>query len=198
MTRPAKESFPSFTGLADPQAGMPAARRLSRNHAQAQTSLRSVATSGGAPRPPLGGSNVATTGRQVEIRPANHNERPVCSVHILLVEDHLPTAAAMADLLTGFGYSVTVTHNLHEARAAAAREPPQVLVSDIDLPDGSGRDLMRELHERYRMHGVAVSGHSLDEDRQNSLAAGFDTHLAKPIRIQELRSAVAHATRPGA
>jgi CheY-like chemotaxis protein len=198
MTKPAKESFSSVRGLADPPAGTPAARRPFRNQLEAQSSLRAVVNGGGTPRTPLGSPNVATTGRQVEIRPANQNERPVSSVHILLVEDHLPTATAMADLLTGFGYSVTVTHNLHEARVAAAREPPQVLVSDIDLPDGSGRDLMRELHERYRMHGVAVSGHSLDEDRQNSLAAGFDTHLAKPIRIQELRTAVAHATRPGA
>ncbi len=115
------------------------------------------------------------------------------TLHILLVEDHLDTAAALRDLLSGLGHRVTVAHTVTDALAAASREPPELVVSDIGLPDGNGHELMRSLVQRFGLHGVAVSGYGSEEDRRRSLAAGFDSHLTKPFTAQQLCTAIAHA-----
>jgi CheY-like chemotaxis protein len=67
-----------------------------------------------------------------------------------------------------------------------------VLISDIELPDGSGLDLMREL--RGRVPGIAISGFGTSEDVQQSLEAGFALHLTKPIEANRLESAILEAT----
>jgi CheY-like chemotaxis protein len=62
-----------------------------------------------------------------------------------------------------------------------------VLVSDLGLPDGSGLDLMREIHQRYGWPGVALTGYGMDEDIRRVTECGFGAHLVKPIDIAQLR-----------
>ncbi len=111
-------------------------------------------------------------------------------MRILLVEDHVDTAAAIAELLGAMGHDVTVANTVSGALAAAARQDFDFVVSDIGLPDGTGHELMRELVRRYHLRGVAVSGYGMEEDRRRSIAAGFSRHLTKPISIQQLRDAL--------
>ena len=57
-------------------------------------------------------------------------------------------------------------------------------------PDGSGRDLMRNLAKHYPIRGIAVSGHGMKEDVQSSIAAGFSHHITKPVDWSELKTAI--------
>ncbi len=109
---------------------------------------------------------------------------------ILLVEDHADSARAAADLLRELTYRVAVASSVAEALAAAAREPFDLVLSDLGLPDGSGLDLMRMLRQRYALRGIAISGYGMEEDRRASQEAGFVDHLVKPISFERLAASL--------
>lgn len=109
---------------------------------------------------------------------------------ILLVEDHQPTASALALLLNRRNYDVLCANTLAEARAIATQQNFDLLISDIGLPDGNGCDLMRELHHRTGLVGIALTGYGTDADLERSKLAGFSAHLTKPVRTQELDRAL--------
>jgi len=70
-----------------------------------------------------------------------------------------------------------------------------LVVSDLGLPDGTGFDLMRALHQKFGLHGIAVSGYGMDADREKAMAAGFVEHITKPIDSQQLRRLIAETLR---
>jgi signal transduction histidine kinase len=116
---------------------------------------------------------------------------------ILLVEDHEPTSNALAQLLTRRRFRVVAASCVAEARAAAELEEFDILISDIGLPDGNGYELMTELGHRQRLVGIALSGYGMETDLRRSQAAGFVTHLIKPIGIEALDRALSTAGMPG-
>ena len=126
--------------------------------------------------------------------PSRPAERPAKALRILLVEDHVDTAEAIAELLRTLGHEVEVAYDVATALAAAAeiqsREPAGIdlVVSDLGLPDGSGLDLMRELAWRYSLKGIALSGYGMEEDLRRSREAGFERHLTKPVNFQALQA----------
>ena len=106
---------------------------------------------------------------------------------VLLVEDHADSREMLYLLLTNLGCDVTAVGSVGEAIETAARQQFDLLVSDIGLPDGSGTDVMRHVAERHGgMKGIALSGYGQDEDLRRSEAAGFFTHLVKPVSLKEL------------
>jgi nitrogen-specific signal transduction histidine kinase/ActR/RegA family two-component response regulator len=135
-------------------------------------------------------------------RPVERAAEPAAAchpLHLLLVEDHADTAAAMADLLRGLGYGVTVAGCVAEALTAAERVQSaagglDLVVSDLGLPDGSGLDVMRELGARYGLKGIALSGYGMEEDVRRSHEAGFEKHLTKPVNLQTLDAAIRQVT----
>ena len=119
------------------------------------------------------------------------------SLRVLVVEDHLDTAEQFARLLKRAGHEVICAGNIREAQKYAMVTPAQnrtcafdILISDLDLPDGSGRDLMRNLAERYPIRGIAISGHGMKDDIESSIAAGFSHHITKPVDWQKLKIAI--------
>jgi signal transduction histidine kinase/CheY-like chemotaxis protein len=114
-------------------------------------------------------------------------------VKVLLVEDHEPTRAAIRQLLTRRGYAVVCAGSVTEARAVAATDHFQLLISDIGLPDGTGYDLMESLRERDGLRGIALTGYGMEQDIARSQSAGFLVHLTKPVRVQTLEKALAQA-----
>jgi signal transduction histidine kinase len=105
---------------------------------------------------------------------------------VLLVDDHIDTARAMGRLLQRWGCVVQTADTVASALQAAAAVRPDVLVSDIGLPDGSGLDLIRQLLTRHPVRGIAVSGFGMEEDVDRSRAAGFIEHLVKPVDLKRL------------
>lgn len=122
--------------------------------------------------------------------PAAH---PLSPPRVLLVDDHADTVRVTAHLLNRAGYEVRTATTVGEALQIAAGEPLSVVVSDIGLPDASGYDLMRQLRERHAIPGIAVSGFGSEEDRRLSAAAGFVGHVLKPVKMSELKEAIAKA-----
>jgi two-component system CheB/CheR fusion protein len=129
--------------------------------------------------------------------PAPGPEPEIPPLRILLVEDHADTAEAMADLLREMGHEVTVAGSVADGLAAAEGQAGQIdlVLSDLGLPDGTGLDLMSELHDRYGVKGIALSGYGMEEDVRKSLEAGFDRHLTKPVNLQALQTAIQDAAR---
>jgi PAS domain S-box-containing protein len=111
-------------------------------------------------------------------------------LRILLVEDNKDTLRSLARILGQRGHEVRPAGRLSEAMAATDEAEYDLLLSDIELPDGTGLELMQNLAPRT-VRGIAMSGYGSQEDIQQSLAAGFDEHLTKPVDLQRLEEAIA-------
>jgi PAS domain S-box-containing protein len=109
---------------------------------------------------------------------------------LLIVEDDEPTLRALAGLLRHRGYTVFTAPNFAEGLAIGNREQPDLLISDLGLPDGNGLDLMRSLSTRRSVLGIALSGYGMDDDVKKSREAGFAAHLTKPIDFQRLEAMI--------
>ena len=109
---------------------------------------------------------------------------------ILLVEDNIDTLNYLSKILRLRGYQVHTAGSLNSALRAAAEFDFDVLVSDIELPDGSGLELMWTLRSSRAVAGIALSGFGSSEDIQQSLTAGFAAHLIKPVDFRRLEDAI--------
>ena len=114
---------------------------------------------------------------------------PARRLRVLLVEDNVATVEIMASVLRRQGHEVRTATSLSRALEASSDEF-DVVVSDLDLGDGSGLELMREVRYRGDTPGIAVSGYATEEDVRQSREAGFAVHLAKPITSGMLESAI--------
>jgi len=141
---------------------------------------------------------VAAAAPPVEsLRPAA--ARAAAPLRILLVEDHGDTAAMMRLLLASDGHDVEHAADVAAALSLAARQPFDLLLSDLGLPDASGLDLMRELRQRgLRLPGIALSGYGQEEDVRRSHDAGFAAHLTKPTTPEKLAEVIATVMAPAA
>jgi signal transduction histidine kinase/ActR/RegA family two-component response regulator len=104
---------------------------------------------------------------------------------ILLVEDNRDTLRFLNLVLSRHGHEVLTAESLAEARARAATGDFSLLLSDIELPDGTGLELMGELRDRGVL-GISMSGFGSEEDIRLSLEAGFAAHLTKPLNVTRL------------
>jgi CheY-like chemotaxis protein len=111
-------------------------------------------------------------------------------LRVLWVEDHLDTNRVMVRLLRGMGYEVdsalTATEGMAKVRAGGV----DLLISDLGLPDGSGLEVVRAYREASKGPAVALSGYGMEEDVRRSIEAGFDLHLIKPVRMEQLVEAM--------
>jgi PAS domain S-box-containing protein len=112
---------------------------------------------------------------------------------VLLVEDNVDAADALAMLLEVLGHSVEVAHDGPEALEAVQRAHPDVVLVDIGLPSMDGFEVARRLRaaQTGNLLLVALTGYGRDEDRERTRAAGFDFHLTKPVEKDALEGLVA-------
>jgi two-component system response regulator PilR (NtrC family) len=109
---------------------------------------------------------------------------------VLFVEDHADTRAVLGLLLNRCGCQTVTAKNTREALARLEEMHFDVLISDLNLPDGDGVDLAGEAKQRRPVRTIAVTGRTAPEDRAAALKAGFDYYLTKPIDFHELRQAL--------
>jgi signal transduction histidine kinase/ActR/RegA family two-component response regulator len=112
---------------------------------------------------------------------------------VLLVEDHDASRIALERLLRRRGHNVVATATYGDALQAGQRTKFDVLISDIGLPDGDGYQLMRKLRALQPLIGIAVTGYGREEDLRQAKAAGFSTHVTKPVTIRRLDEVIALA-----
>jgi putative two-component system response regulator len=112
---------------------------------------------------------------------------------LLVVDDYVPNANGMRDLLAAAGYCVRVAYNGEDALRLVAEEAPDLVLVDVVMPGMSGVDLCRELKARGGTRLTPVVLITASQDRNHRIAgleAGADDFLGKPIDIQELRTRV--------
>ncbi len=108
---------------------------------------------------------------------------------ILLADDNVDFVNSIGALLTAMGHSVVITHNGTDALAAAKRFCPDYAFLDIGLPQMSGYDLARGIRDLScctMTVMVAVTGWGQEKDRQLAFEAGFDHHMVKPVRFEQI------------
>jgi signal transduction histidine kinase/ActR/RegA family two-component response regulator len=116
---------------------------------------------------------------------------------ILLADDNVDFVNSIGALLSAMGHSVVITHNGPDALTAAARFCPDYAFLDIGLPQMSGYDLARGI--RRLSCGamtvlIAVTGWGQEKDRQLAFEAGFDHHMVKPVRFEQIEEILGNRT----
>jgi len=128
---------------------------------------------------------------------------PLAGVKALIVDDDEDARAVIRRILEDGHAEVSVATSGAEALDLLPRVRPDVLVSDVGMPDLDGYQLIRAVRALGREQGgataaVALTAFAQPEDRDHALAVGYQIHLAKPVDRRELLQAVASLTRGAA
>jgi len=110
---------------------------------------------------------------------------------LLIIDDHEPSADALARLLRLGGHSSTLAGTIAAARELLANERFDLIVSDMSLPDGHAIELMEYFRGKKPCPAIAISGTMDSSDHAKCRQAGFDDCLRKPVLFQELTAAIA-------
>ena len=111
----------------------------------------------------------------------------IYEVSILLVDDNPDLLALVSDSLRTAGYTrIRAAATCADARALFAAAPPELMILDINLPDGDGFTLLRQLHAAADVPALFLSARDADADRLLGLGLGADDYLTKPFLMQEL------------
>jgi signal transduction histidine kinase/CheY-like chemotaxis protein len=117
-------------------------------------------------------------------------------LRVLVVDDEADARELLGVILRGKGAEVEAAGSVAEAMVSLEGAAPDVVVSDISMPDADGYELIRRLREREgggaRAPAIALTAYARDRDRQRALASGFQVHLAKPVEPDDLVLAVAN------
>jgi CheY-like chemotaxis protein len=120
------------------------------------------------------------------------------NVRVLAVDDEPDARSLVALMLEQVGANVRTAQSVEEALTVMSDFQPDVLVSDIGIPDEDGYSLARQIHSlssgKSRIPMVALTAYAQASDRDRALEAGFDYHIPKPVEPAELISILAKLT----
>ena len=118
---------------------------------------------------------------------------------ILVVDDEIGIRELLSEILFDEGYQVQVAENAAQARAARARQTPDLVLLDIWMPDTDGVTLLKEWLSQglLTMPVIMMSGHGTVETAVEATRIGAVDFLEKPIALQKLLDAVAKAIQQG-
>ncbi|HEY3581455.1 MAG TPA: PAS domain S-box protein [Pyrinomonadaceae bacterium] len=134
--------------------------------------------------------------REVERRRSRKGSIRLDGVHVLLVEDDDDSRKLLGAMLKRYGVRVTATKSVAEALSVFPTDVPDVLISDIGMPDEDGYELIRKLRalppeKGGQVRAIALTGYASRKDRERALATGYDQHIAKPIEQADMIAAIA-------
>ena len=117
-------------------------------------------------------------------------------IRVLVVDDDADNREMLAMILEHSGARVVTADSAAEALRLLETEQPQVLISDIGLPDEDGLSLLRRVRALPMTRGgdvaaIALTGYGAYESRVTSRDAGFQAHLTKPVALDDLLAAIA-------
>ena len=131
-----------------------------------------------------------------------HCEQPLAEMHsldglrVLLVDDEPEARQIISTVITRTGAEVTACTSAHEALAKLMEWKPDVILSDIAMPDEDGYSFIGKVRSLPRDKGgetpaAALTAYARDIDRRQALAAGYQMHIAKPIGASQLVNMIA-------
>ncbi|MDZ8221631.1 PAS domain S-box protein [Nostoc sp. ChiVER01] len=137
---------------------------------------------------------------QLEIKPDisdSETSSNLNGVNILVVDDDADTREFIAFLLEQYGANVTAVASANEALTALSQSLPDILLSDIGMPEVDGCMFMRQLRtlpaeQGGQIRAIALTAYAGEINAKQVLAAGFNKHLAKPVEPAELVDAIAN------
>ncbi len=143
-----------------------------------------------------------TNGQPLSSKPSiSHLDRIECSLEkqqsmqILLAEDNAINQKVALRLLAKMGYRADVAANGLEVLDALHRQPYDIVLMDVQMPEMDGleatRCICRQWPEQQRPRIVAMTANAMPEDRKRCLASGMDGYISKPVRFQDLQTALA-------
>jgi signal transduction histidine kinase/HAMP domain-containing protein/ActR/RegA family two-component response regulator len=122
-------------------------------------------------------------------------------LRILLAEDNVVNQKLATRLLSRMGYEADIAANGIEAIEAIERQPYDLVLMDVQMPEMDGLDATRKIVERTPVERrpwiVAMTANAMDGDRERCLEAGMNGYISKPIRVDELVDAILGAPSAG-
>jgi len=145
---------------------------------------------------------VRLNGAENDLLSSPQGERPgLAGMRVWIIDDSATGRRMLKQWLEMSGAQVTAMASASEALKTLDESTPEVLLSDLGMPDMDGYTLMRAVRARAPEHGgnvpaIALSGYATPEDRERALSAGFQLHMAKPLKLDEVVRAIATLTSP--
>lgn len=109
---------------------------------------------------------------------------------ILLVEDDLALSDGIVMVLQGIPFSINQCFNLKTARENLQRETYDLVILDINLPDGNGLDLLKEIKRDYSCPVILLTANDMEMDVVTGLEMGADDYITKPFSLAIFRARV--------
>jgi two-component system response regulator RegX3 len=116
---------------------------------------------------------------------------------ILVVEDESAISEPLAESLEREGFDANVAATVAAARDAYRRQPPDLVLLDVMLPDGDGRDLAREIRRDSDVPIIMLTARGEEIDRVLGLELGADDYVVKPFSMRELTARIRAIMRRG-
>lgn len=117
----------------------------------------------------------------------------IYEAHILIIDDNPDLLHLLCEQLSNAGYRyIRTAASCAAARSAFLAEYPQLMILDINLPDGDGFSLFRTLRAKADIPALFLSARDADADRLFGLGLGADDYLTKPFLMQELLLRIQH------
>src|SRR6201991_4697530 len=118
--------------------------------------------------------------------------------HALIVDDDADVVDWLQEVARMEGFTVARAHSLRDARIELGRQRPDVLLTDLRLPDGEGIELVRELDKPEATEVIVVTGHATVDSAVAALRAGASDYLVKPADLDRVQAVLRHAKKTSA
>jgi len=117
------------------------------------------------------------------------------SPRALIVDDHDETREALTEVAELSGFSAANAGTLADAQARLSETTPDVLLIDLQLPDGKGLDLLRKWEDQPRPEVILITGHATVDSAVEALRTGVLDYLVKPVDVPRLKTVLANVSR---
>ena len=118
--------------------------------------------------------------------------------HALIVEDEVDAAKMMAALIATEDFTVATANTLRDARRQIALQQPDIVLLDLQLPDGNGMELFEDPELIAHSEVVLITGHASLETSIQALRLGAADYLIKPVNIKQLQGILSRVMKPSA
>ena len=129
------------------------------------------------------------TSAVAEPRPEGVGTGTFLPLRVLVVDDNTDSADTMVQLLLMLHHRAEVAYGVQQGFEIARRWAPEVVLVDLNMPDGGGFALTKQLRALPQSPSfiAAMTGYAQEEDRERTRAEGFDIHMSKPVGLEHLQ-----------